>query len=465
MPPRLKRLPDLAYNLRWAWDHDTIDLFRRLDHDLWETTMHNPVRLLGSVSQKRLEEVAADSSFVAHLDRVHRRLEKYMGCNNTWYNNAHGKDNVRMAYFCAEYAVTECLPFYSGGLGVLAGDHLKSASDLGLPLVGVGLLYQEGYYRQYINRDGWQGELYPSNDFHNMPVKPELGTDGKPVTIEVAYAGRQVCAQVWRAQVGRVPLFLLNTNIPGNSKEAQDITKRLYPGDMDWRIRQEVMLGIGGLRALRAMGIRPTVCHLNEGHTAFAILERIRLLMQEDGLTFAEAREVAAAGTVFTTHTSVPAGIDIFSPELVEEYLSDYYGCFGLSRQEFLSLGRQNPENDREPLSMAILALKLSSRSNGVSQLHGEVARRMWHNLWPGVPEAEVPIASVTNGVHHPSWISGHDVAPLLVRYLGERWLDDPTDQEVWHGVEHIPDEELWRTHERRRERLVAFARSRLQAQ
>ncbi len=466
LPPRLKRLSDLAYNLRWSWDHDTIDLFRRLDRDLWESCGHNPVRLLGEVAQEKLERAAGDTSVMAHLDRVCRSLDEYMAGKSAWDQRAPAPTRDRpIAYFCAEYGITECLPFYAGGLGVLAGDHLKSASDLNLPLVGVGLLYQEGYFRQLLNRDGWQEELYPVNDFHNLPIRPELGKNGDSVTIEVAYPGRQVKAQVWRAQVGRIPLFLLDTNLSSNSREDRGITGRLYNGGTEVRIRQEMMLGIGGFRALRSLGIHPSVCHLNEGHTAFAALERTREIMQEQGIGFQEAREAAVAGFTFTTHTPVRAGIDMFPPELVEQNLAAFRAALGLSREDFLDLGRQNPGDCNEPFCMAILALKLSSKANGVSRQHGQVARRMWQGLWPGAPEEETPIAHVTNGVHHLSWVSGYDVYPLLIRYLGDRWLEDPSDERAWQGLEQMPDEELWRTHERRRERLVAFARRRLRAQ
>ncbi len=349
-------------------------------------------------------------------------------------------------------------------MGILAGDHLKSASDLGLPLVGVGLLYQEGYFRQYLNADGWQQELYPKNDFYNMPVQLEQAEDGTPVTVQVDYPGRKVTAQVWRAQVGRLPLFLLDTNIPANSNQDQEITSELYGGDVEMRIQQEIMLGIGGIRALETLGMRPTICHMNEGHSAFLALERIRILMEEQGLSFAEAREAASAGNVFTTHTPVPAGIDRFPPQLMEKYFSACYKTPSLSQKEFLALGRENPADNQEPFSMAILALRLAAHTNGVSRLHGQVSRRMWQGVWPAVPEDEVPITSVTNGIHIPSWIS-FDLAGLYDRYLGPRWLERPDDQTIWERVDEIPDEELWRTHERRRERLVAVVRRRLREQ
>ncbi len=463
LPPRLERLRELAYNLRWSWDYETFELFRRLDIDLWEASRHNPVKMLGMLRQETLENAANDDSFLAQLSHVGERFDEYMNSKKTWFRRAYGRaDGPSIAYFSMEFGISESLPNYSGGLGVLAGDHLKSASDLGVPLVGVGLLYQEGYFRQYLNADGWQGELYPDNDFYTMPLSLERQSDGSPVVIQVEYPGRIARAQVWRVQVGRVPLYLLDSNISGNRPEDRDVTDRLYGGDMDMRMRQEILLGIGGIRALAALGIEPTVCHMNEGHSAFLALERIRMLMQSAKVGFAEAREAIAAGSVFTTHTPVPAGIDVFYPDMIERYFGGYYRSLGLSQREFMALGRQDPDDEQEPFSMAVLALRLASRANGVSKLHGEVSRKMWQKVWPGVPESEIPIAAITNGVHSPTWVAGRDMAPLFDRYLGPRWREDPSDPTVWEGVEKIPGEELWRSHERRRERLVAFARERL---
>ena len=462
LPASLERLRDLACNLSWAWNPDAIDLFRRLDRDLWETTLHNPVLMLGTIRQERLEEAMADDGFMAHLERVGRDLDRYMQAKNTWYSKTYpDTDGARIAYFSAEFGLTESLGIYAGGLGILAGDHLKSASDLGLPLVGVGLLYQQGYFRQYLNPDGWQQEQYPNNDFYNLPVSLERQLSGAPLTVEVEYPGRSVKAQVWRAQVGRVPLYLLDSNVEGNQPADRDITDQLYGGDNDMRIRQEILLGIGGVRALELKGLRPTVCHMNEGHSAFLALERIRLLMQDHRLTFAEAREAAMAGHVFTTHTPVPAGIDWFHPDLIDHYFSSYYPRLGLSRHEFLGLGRINPNDPNGYFCMAILAMRLAYRVNGVSHLHGRVSRQMWQEVWPQVPTDEVPILGITNGIHARSWIS-NDMAGLYDRYLGPRWSERPADPKVWQQAARIPDEELWRTHERRRERLVTFARRRL---
>ena len=464
LPDELACLRDLAYNLRWSWDPETRELFRRLDRDLWEECYHNPVLMLGKIAQDRLRAAAQDDGFMAHLDRVCRGLDDYLH-RETWFQRAYGRaDKPRIAYFAAEFGLTESLPIYSGGLGVLSGDHLKSASELGLPLVGVGLLYQKGYFRQYLNADGWQQESYPINDFYTLPLTLVRDAQNRPITVTVDMPGRTVTIQVWRVRVGRVELYLLDTNVPDNAPEDQDITDELYGGDTEMRIKQEIVLGIGGVRALEAIGLRPAVCHMNEGHSAFLGLERIRQLVRRHDLSFEQAREAAAAGTIFTTHTPVPAGIDIFGPDLMETYFGQYYPALGLNRDQFLALGRENPHDPSQGFNMAVLAIRLAGRVNGVSRLHGQVARRMWQNLWPGVPLDEVPIEHITNGIHPPSWIS-QDMAGLYDRYLGPRWLTRPADQSVWERVEHIPDEELWRTHERRRERLVAFARRRLRMQ
>jgi len=443
-----------------------VGLFRRLDRNLWETSGHNPVLMLGTISQERLNEAASDDGFIAHLERVGRSFDRYLS-QTPWFQKAYperGKERGLIAYFSFEYALTECLPIYSGGLGVLAGDHLKSASDLGVPLVGVGLLYQVGFAIQYLNADGWQQEAYPHNDFYNMPVWLERREDNTPLMVEVAYPARTVKAQVWRVQVGRTPLYLLDTNISVNYPDDRWITGQLYGGDNEMRIRQEIMLGIGGMRALSELNIHPAIYHMNEGHAAFLGLERIRQLVEEEGYPFAVAREAAVAGNVFTTHTPVAAGIDLFPPYLMERYFAGYWPSLTLSKEEFLALGREKQDNPNEPFSMAVLALHLASHANGVSKLHGEVSRRMWQHIWPGLPVEEIPIGHVTNAVHFKSVISG-DMAGLYDRYLGPRWAEDPTDERIWQRVAEIPNEEIWRTHERRRERLVAFARRRLRHQ
>lgn len=465
LPPELECLRELAYNLRWTWDHETIKLFRRLDRDLWDATGHNPVLLLGMVSQERLNEAAQDDGFVNQLNRICQKHYDYMKGEGTWYEKNFKKSNAGvLAYFSAEFGLSDALPIYSGGLGILAGDHVKAASELGLPLVGVGIVYQQGYFRQYLNADGWQQERYPINDFYNLPIVPVKEKDGSPVLVSVDFPGRKVYMRIWKAQVGRVPLYLLDTNIPENSKQDEDITDALYKADREIRIQQEIILGVGGMRALKAVGIEPTICHMNEGHSAFLGLERIAILMREKGLTFAEAKEVAAAGQIFTTHTAVPAGIDKFDPELVDKYWSSYYQQVGLNRKDFFALGRTEPSDETELFSMANLAINLSSRTNAVSKLHGVVSRELFKDNWKDVPEHEVPITHITNGVHTRSWIS-KEMADLFDRYLGPKWSEDISDQNIWKKVADIPDEELWRIHEMRRQRLVNFCRKRLTRQ
>lgn len=466
LPKELECLRELAYNLYWVWSHDIMELFIRLDPDLWERTNHNPVLMLGTIKQERLNTSARDDAFLAQIERACQQFHTYFDRRSSWFVKTY-KDITeadQIAYFSMEFGITEALPNYSGGLGILSGDHLKSASDLGIPLIGVGLLYQQGYFRQYLNADGWQQERYPQNDFYTLPIRLEKSADGKPIIVDVDLPGRTLHAQVWRVQVGRISLLLLDTNIPSNSQADQDITDQLYGGDRELRMKQEILLGIGGYRALKALDLHPSVFHLNEGHSAFIALERCRDLIQTNKMSFTEAREATTAGTVFTTHTPVPAGNEYFSPDLIDKYLSRYYHDLGMTRKDFMGLGRQDPDNDQEAFCMTVLALKMAGFSNGVSKLHGAVSRTMWQKIWTGVPVNNVPISSITNGVHAPSWIS-RDMAGLYDRYLGPRWREDAGDGALWSRVHHIPDEELWRTHERRRERLVAFARQRLFAQ
>jgi len=463
IPERLQPLFRIANNLWWCWDPEAIDLFRHLDRILWERGYANPIRMLELVSQERLTELAADEGYLAMLDRAVARLSNYLE-RPTWFAQTHANSKLLVAYFCAEFGIVEGIRLYSGGLGILAGDHLKSASDLGVPLVAVGLLYRRGYFRQYLNADGWQQEQYPEADFHALPLTLERRPDGNPVTVQVQFPGRALQVQVWRAQVGRVPLYLLDTDVEDNRPEDRAVTSTLYGGDKDMRIRQEIVLGVGGLRALKALGIEPTVCHMNEGHAAFLAAERIRQVMERSRAGFAESKALVASSNVFTTHTPVPAGIDVFPPDLVERYFAPCCAQLGLSRDQFMALGRQNPADPNEPLSMAVLAIRLSGATNGVSALHARVSQRMWSGLWPDVPVDDIPITSITNGVHVRGWLS-QDMAGLFDAYLGPRWVSHPADQSVWERVEQIPDAELWRTHERRRERLAGFARRRLRAQ
>ncbi len=462
LPPQLEPLRKLAYNLQWDWDVDTVDLFRRLDADLWESSHYNPVLMLGTISQQRLQEMAEDQGFVAQTERALQRMEDYLR-DRTWYpkNRPQPVPGECYAYFSMEFGLTSCMPVYSGGLGVLAGDHLKSASDLGLPLVGVGLLYQEGYFAQYLNADGWQQERYPVNDFYNMPLQLERDAQGNEIRIAVEYPGRQVYARIWRVQVGTVPLYLLDTNIEPNTQYDQDICDRLYGGDIDMRIHQEIMLGIGGVRMLEALGLKPTSYHMNEGHSAFLALERIRMFMDTSKLSFSEAFQVAAASQVFTTHTPVPAGIDLFGADKILHYLGHYARHFGISDDQFLALGREKTGDLSAPFSMAVLAIKTAAFVNGVSRLHGAVSRQMFGGLWKDLPLDEVPITSITNGVHARSCVAKSN-QQLFDSYLGPNWCQAGANDPLWERVKSIPDEELWRNHEQCRSQLVISVRNRL---
>ena len=455
LPPVLSRMTELAYNLLWSWEPIIRALFRRLDHSLWRECRYNPVLMLGRVSQATLVKAAADPRYLA-LYRL--ACETYDARTRKSPLSGDGK---LIAYFSAEYGLTECLPVYSGGLGVLSGDHLKSSSDQDYPLMALGLLYQQGYFRQLLNPDGWQQERYPTNDFYTLPVSPVKGADGQDLKLTVRLPTGDVYIQVWKLEIGRVTLYLLDTNVPENVlPQDRDITDSLYGGDIDTRIRQEIVLGIGGLRALKAMGFQPTVYHMNEGHSAFLALEQIRLHMRDDKLSFEEALAVARTSNVFTTHTPLPAGIDLFDPGLMYHYFSGYCAEIGVDFQQLMSLGRRNHYDREERFSMAVLALNTSSYRNGVSRLHRQVSQKMFHDLWPQLPVWEVPITSITNGVHLPSWLNG-DLAALYDQYLQPDWRERFNDASIWEQVKDIPDEELLEVHRRRKRRLVSFVRER----
>jgi len=458
VPAPLAPLLEIANNLWWVWHPDAVELFRRLDRKLWSEVHHNPVKLLGTINQNVLAKMATDDSYLAYLARVYEAFKAHLS-EKGWYNKQYGdKPKLLAAYFSAEFGIHESLPIYSGGLGILAGDHLKSASELGLPLVAMGLLYRNGYFQQYLTADGWQQEAYPELDFYNLAVEPLRYTDGSPIHVRVDLPDNAVFCKVWKASIGRIPLYLLDTNLQENSPADREITSKLYGGGTEMRIKQEIVLGIGGVRALEALNIAPTVFHMNEGHSAFLALERIRTLVQGSALTFDEARQQVMASNVFTTHTPVPAGIDTFSPEMMVKYFANYFPSLKLDQEGFLALGRENPADKKQGFSMAVLAIRLADGVNGVSWLHGEVSRKMWHNVWPQVPPSDVPIKHITNGIHTRSWLSS-DLVFILDRYLSSKWQTDPTDQTVWEGIAQIPDEELWRAHERCRERLVSWTR------
>jgi glycogen phosphorylase len=464
LPEQLAGLKMIAGNMYWSWNSEFADLFRRIDSQLWEACGHNPVRLLGTVPQARLEDMAQNEGYLCQLKRALDKMETSLK-GASWFDKVYSRAKTgTIAYFSAEFGIHESVAIYSGGLGILAGDHLKSASDLGIPLVAVGLLYQNGYFRQYLNTDGWQQEHYSENDFYNMPVELMRDAEGSPVLVAVEYPSGTVYAQIWRVTIGRVYLHLLDTNIPANQAAERVITANLYGGDSEMRIRQEIMLGIGGFRALLALGIEPSVCHMNEGHAAFLALERIRQLRQTKGLNFDEAVEASRSSNVFTVHTPVKAGNDEFSPDLMDRYFGGYFPSLGVSRRQFLGLGRFNIDDDKEAFKMPVLALRLSAFRNGVSELHGDVSRQMWASLWPELPAQEVPIQSITNGVHAKTWLAS-DMDSLYERYLGFNWSDEVIDKSMWQTIDQMPDEELWRTHQRCKERLISFARNRLKAQ
>jgi glycogen phosphorylase len=460
IPPALATLEDLAYNLRWTWDHQTAGLFRRLDPARWEATNHNPVLLLRSTDQVRLNEAARDPAYRRELAGAAAELAAYLDADG-----ADAATKPRIAYFSAEFGLAECLPIYSGGLGVLSGDHLKSASDLNLNLTAVSLFYKHGYFLQRLRPDGWQEEQYPENDPSNLPMRPAIGADGEQVVLTLRFPGRDLLVRVWQVAVGRITLFLLDADVDGNQPADRAITSRLYGGDRDMRIRQELLLGIGGVRALDVLGRRPEVCHMNEGHSSFLALERISQLMAEGDLTFEEARAIASAGMVFTTHTPVAAGHDAFDPGTIDYYLGDYYRELGLSRSEFMALGRLNPADEGEPFSMTILALRLAGRSNGVSILHGGLSRRLWGGVWPGLAEEEVPTGSVTNGVHLRTWLAP-ELADLYEGMKSpDEWSGSLESTERLRAIDEAPARDLWDRHERLRAELVHWVRARLASQ
>lgn len=466
LPKELEPLLEITKNFWWCWNQKAVNLLRTIDIDNYDEKDHNPIRILGESSQECFYNMLHDDAVMMNLAEVYDEFKTYMN-QETWYaslDDSQKTENEKIAYFSFEYGLHESLPNYSGGLGILSGDHLKSASDLGLPFIAVGLLYRKGYFRQYLNADGWQQEYDIENDFFNLALEKVLDSNGETMKVDIDLPGRKVYAQIWKANVGRIQLYYLDANIEENSVEDRDITAQLYGGNLETRIQQEILLGIGGIKALKKLGIKPTIYHMNEGHSAFLSLERIRQLMIDDKLDRKTAREVVFSSNVFTTHTPVPAGNDVFPIEMMQKYFVDYIKQIDMSMEEFLKLGKIDPNNQKEDFCMTVLALNLSAENNGVSELHGHVSREMWKDIWKGVPAKELPIDSITNGIHTLSWIS-FDMQNLLDRYLGPRWRTKPLEYGIWERVQKIPDAELWRTHERRKERLIDFCRERLKAQ
>lgn len=463
LPERIEKIRELAYNYWWCWDSDAKELFQRMNRQIWKEVHHNPVALINQLSQQQLEELANQHDFTYFLDEVYEKFQKYMNAE-TWFSKQGILEKNCIAYFSPEYGINESFPVYSGGLGILSGDHLKTASDIGLPLVGVGLLYQQGYFRQRLSPNGWQNEQYPVNDFYSMPMQLVQDKNGKPVLINVDLPLAKVFAQIWQINIGRNYLYLLDTNIEENEiLEYKNITDQLYGGDRDTRIQQEILLGIGGMRALQAINMEPSVIHINEGHAAFALLERTRMYMNQFNIDFRTASQITRYSSVFTTHTPVPAGNEAFDVSRMGKYFNLYSQELGLKFEDLIALGQVEDFNYNEAFSMTILGLRLTEFHNGVSKLHGSVSRNMWRNLWKDFPEEEIPIDAITNGVHLPTWIS-RELSELFDRYLQPSWKVDVDNQTIWDNVDTIPSDELWREKQRRRLRLVLFSRDYLKS-
>jgi starch phosphorylase len=458
LPERIRRLEELAIDLWWSWHADAREVFRRLDYGLWRATAHNPVRMLRLISRRILEQAASDPAFLELYDRAIAALDDARTARNTWWSHNFPHLSGPIAYFSAEFALHQSLPIYAGGLGVLAGDHCKEASDLGVPLIGVGFMYPQGYFHQHISAEGWQEESYERLDWTDAPIEPAMTPEGKPCITAVPLGDRSVLAAVWRVRLGRVKLYLLDTDLEENAPWDRELSARLYGGDRETRIQQEIILGIGGVRALKALGSEPGVFHLNEGHAGFVVLQRIRDLI-EAGATFDAALEQIRQTTIFTTHTPVPAGHDAFPFHLVEKHLASAWGTLGSNRDRFLALGAYDNGGGAQ-FNMTALAIRSAGSTNAVSQLHGEVTRAMFAPMWPDIEEAQRPVAAVTNGVHVPTWIAG-ELADLFTKYLGSGWLDRHDDAELWQGVLAIPDDELWRVRCSLRSHLFTFVRER----
>lgn len=463
LPDSLIRLKDIAYNLWWSWNSEAIDLYREIDLGLWEKLGKNPVRFLQEVSQKKLEQKAMDKDYMNRYTETVSRFDAYMSNTDTWFNQSFpDKSNHRIAYFSAEFGLNEVLPIYSGGLGVLSGDHCKSASDLGLPFTAIGIFYKQGYFSQHINHDGWQETKFTDLNVSQLPIAPALDASGQQIYISVELPGRVVYAKVWKVNVGRVTLYLMDTDVEKNNSSDRIITARLYGGDHETRIQQEMFLGIGGFRVLEALGIQASAYHMNEGHSSFLGLELIRKLVQEKGLSFRVAKEIASSCLSFTTHTPVPAGNDVFPMSMMDKYFSNYWDTLGISRHEFLDLGSK--VGDNQNFNMTVLALTLAGRKNGVSELHGAVSRNIFNNVWPGIPEDDVPISHITNGIHTLTWLSP-SFKYLYNKYLSPNWQEKLYEKEIWERIDTIPDAEFWKTHCVLKTKMIGFVRDRLKEQ
>ena len=456
LPKRVERLGEIANNLWWSWNTEFLKLFKDIDIDLWETIGKNPTKFLKLVEQEKLEGLEKNPSFLKKYDNIVENFDAYMNSKNTWFDKKYPNNKSRdmFAYFSAEYGLDEILPIYSGGLGILSGDHLKSASDLGLPFVAVGLLYKNGYFNQRINKHGVQETEYHDIDIEKLPILPVLNTDNTEMKIAVNLLGTEVFLKVWQINVGRIKLFLLDSDIKENKAEHRNITLRLYGGDKEMRIKQEIVLGIGGVRLLKKLGFKPTVYHMNEGHSAFATLELIKNTIEEKELSFTMAKDIVSAQTVFTTHTPVPAGNDIFDIQLVEKYFKEFYPKLGITKEDFLRLGMKCENGLEQGFNMGILALKIAGKKNGVSKLHGAVSRELFGDVWSNIASNESPITYVTNGVHTCSWVAPN-IKQLYNDYLMPYWQDNIHLNSTWEKVYNIPDEKLWKEHCTRKEKLI----------
>lgn len=460
LPKRIEKLSEISNNLWWSWNTEFLRLFKMIDRDLWETCEKNPVKFLKLVSQDKLEQVAKNTEFLKEYDRLSKQFEDYMNSKSTWFSNKYPENkNDLIAYFSAEYGLDETIPIYSGGLGILSGDHLKSASDLGIPLVAVGLLYKNGYFHQKINGYGDQETVYNNIELSNLPINQVMDKNGEELKIYVKFEKRKVYLKVWQINVGRIKLYLLDSDIDENSPEDREVTLRLYGGDQEMRIKQEIVLGMGGTNLLTgALELKPTVYHMNEGHSAFLILELIKNIIKEKQVSFDVAKDIASSKTVFTTHTPVPAGNDIFPIELVEKYFKEFWPRLGLDREEFLKLGMKPCKELEHGFNMGILALKVAGKKNGVSKLHGAVSRELFGDVWPEIAANESPITYVTNGIHTCSWLAP-SLKQLYNKYLIPYWQDNIHNDEVWENINRIPNEELWEIHQERKEKLLKLVK------
>jgi len=459
--PSQERLWSLARNLWWSWDHTSTSLFLDLDPDRWRQLNHNPIALLSLLQLPEIDKRATQLVLHSRINYAYRRQREYLQAPRTWGATHAGVLRARpVAYFSAEFGLHESMPIYSGGLGILAGDHIKSASDLDIPLVGIGLFYGQGYFRQRLDPGGWQKEDYIENDVNMLPMEPAISAGGERVIVQVKTRSGVIRARVWRVRVGRIDLYLLDTNVEGNEPEDRELTSRLYGGDGRVRIRQELLLGVGGFRALRALGIQPSVLHLNEGHSGFAVLEAVRARMEDEGLSFEQAMPRVAREVVFTTHTPVPAGHDRFNEDLIEEHLGPLAKELGLPEDRMMEFGRVNPLDEREEFCMTVLGLTMSRRANAVSALHGEVSRAMWTELFPGTQEDAIPIGHITNGVHVPTWLAPQ-MAQLYDRHFGTEWRERSSEPRTWEGIDNVDDGELWEIHLSLKSQLLDFVRLR----